>query len=144
MKKISILTSSLLVTAVATFIAVSKIQAQSIPKEVPKSGVTISYNSDKSIKRIDAVFTNNLTLDSLINISEILEKKNINLRYRSMEFDDKGHLTGISCEVSENNQMGRGGFSVGYLDSLNSEIAFGFYYDFSKNAKSPFCTGSCW
>lgn len=144
MKKVSILTSSLLVTVTATFILISKIQAQSIPKQVPKSGVSISYNSDKSIKRIDAVFTNELTLDSLISISEILEKTNIHVRYRSIGFDEKGQLTGISCEVSGNDQMGRGGFSVGYLDSLNSERAFGFYYDFSENAKSAFCSGSCW
>lgn len=144
MKKVSILTSSMLVTVVATFILVSKIQAQSIPKEVPKSGVSISYNNDKSVKRIDAVFTNKLTLDSLIDISETLEKKNIILKYRSMEFDDNGQLTGISCEVRENDNQESGGFSVGYLDSLNSDKAFGFYYDYSEDAKSSFCSGSCW
>ncbi len=134
----------MLVTAFATFTVVTKIQAQSILKEVPKSGVSITYNSDKSIRRIDAVFTNKLTLDSLIGISEILENKNISLKYRSMEFDDNGQLTGISCEVSENSHLGSGGFSVGYLDSLNNDQAFGFYYDYSTDAKSSFCSGSCW
>ena len=144
MRKISILTSSILVTGVATFILVSKIQAQSIPKEVPKSGISITYNSDKSVRRIDAVFTNKLTLDSLIDISETLKNMNISLKYRSMEFDDKGQLTGISCEITEDGDLGSGGFSVGHLDSLNGGNAFGFYYDYSADTESAFCSGSCW
>ena len=144
MKKISILTCSMFVTGSVTFIVVSKIQAQSIPKEVPKSGISITYNSDKSVKRIDAVFTNKLTLDSLIDISETLKNMNISLKYRSMEFDDKGQLTGISCEITEDGDLGSGGFSVGHLDSLNGGNAFGFYYDYSADAESAFCSGSCW
>ena len=144
MKKISILSSSMLIMAMTTFLVVSKIQAQSVKKQKPKSGITIIYNKDNSIKRIDAVFTNKLTLDSLMNMSEILREKKIIVAYRSMEFNKNGQLTGISCEVSENHSPSSGSFSVNYLDSSNKDKSFGFYYDYSTNSKSSFCTGSCW
>lgn len=95
MKKISILSSSMLVLVLTASLVVSKIQAQSVNKKDPKSGITFTLNKDKTIKKIDAVFTNKLTLDSLINIAETLKKKKIILAYRSLKFDNNGQ----ACHV---------------------------------------------
>lgn len=144
MKKVSILTLTGLIVGLTTIAVANKNQAEPVAKEKPKSGITIAYDEKKAIQRIDVVFTNQLNLDSLLNIVEILKNENIVVNYRQMEFDKKGQLTSINCEVSKNGSAPAGSFSVKNLNSVNKGNAFGFYYDYAKNAESSFCTGSCW
>jgi len=139
MRKVSILSLTAIVFTLATLL----IQAQPVAKKNPKSGITISYNQDNTIKRVDVVFTNDLTLDSLVAIKEKLSAVKISVAYKFMEFDDSGHLTGIACNMSDNEE-GKG--SSGYFKTpqFKPEVVSGFYYDYSKNAKEGFCCGSCW
>ncbi|MEQ8880468.1 MAG: helix-turn-helix transcriptional regulator [Cyclobacteriaceae bacterium] len=139
MRKISILT----LTTITLVASILLIQAQPVDKKKPHSGITITYNPDKSLKRVDVVFTNDLTLDSLIDIREKLLKANISVSYTFMEFDKDGHLTGIACNMSDN-QQGKGSSGSFHTSVIKPQALSGFYYDYSKNAKVGFCCGFCW
>lgn len=142
MRKFTVLSSSALLILVAIFFISGSIQAQS-KNPAPKSGLTIAYNVNNSIQRIDAVYTNELTLDSLIEISEELIEHGVLVTYRSMAFDETGHLTSIECEMKIKDTENGGSFSVKDLDSINKEHHFGFYINNSKDAKDRSCTGAC-
>ena len=139
MRKILILTLSAITLIVSTLL----IQAQPTNKKEPNSGITIIYNPDKSLKRVDVVFTNNLTLDSLINMRKKLSTIHISMTYTFMKFDNNGHLTGIACNMSDNME-GKGSSGSFHTSVIKPEVPSGFYYDYSKNAKEGFCCGSCW
>lgn len=138
MKKISILTSSFLMIGFL-FVFILETKAQSDSK-VNSNSLVIQFNNDESIKRIEAAFTNSLTLDSLIRIKNELKIKGITLNYINMEFDNTNHLLSIDCEVNCNDGFS-GSFSVDFLKALRKDKRFGFYRDYSKNAKKPFGTG---
>ena len=139
MKKISVLS----LVATAFTLATLLIQAQSVAQNHPTSGITINYNGDSAVERVDVVFTNELTLDSLITMKERLSALNISIDYKFMEFDDSGHLTGIACKMGDNQA---GGSGSGYFNApvLKDEAVSGFYYDYSSDAKKGFCCGTCW
>lgn len=143
MEKITILSSSALIIVFATFVIGSKTQAQS-PKPVAKSGLTISYNEDQTIKRVDAVFTTSLTLDSVVAIAEALEDEKIIVSYKSLEFNEQGYLESIECEVTNRVTETGGSFEVKNLSTIDKNHSFGFYYDYSEDAETSFCSGSCW
>ena len=142
MKKISILTTSFLMMGLAMFVFISKIQAQPDHKNVFKS-IVVQYNDDKTIKRIDVRFSNHLTFDSLIFIKNNLKAKGISIDYETVSFDKKGYLLEISCHVKSNRSGESGSFKMGLLNTINKDKKIGFFYDFSKNAKTSFCTGAC-
>ena len=138
MKKISILSTSLLMIGfIFAFIIETKAQSEN-PKNL--KSLTIQFNEDNSIKRIETAFTNNLTLDSLVSIKNELKTRRITVNYKMIEFDSSNHLLKIDCEVNCNDGFS-GGFSIGYLNGENKNKRFGFYRDYSKNPKSPFGTG---
>lgn len=143
MKKVTILSSSALVLFLAAFMISGQMQAQ-LRKPAPKDGLTTSYNKDNTIKRIDAVFTNKLTLDSLTKISKDLAEYGINVSYRSMSFDKGGFLTSIECEVRKEGSDTGGSFTVKDLNTTNKDHHFGFYYNYSEEAENRFCAGACW
>ena len=138
MKKVSILTSFFLVVGLTLIILPSKINAQSGNKEQFNS-VTIKYDENKIIKRIEVVFTNVLTLDSLVRIKNDLQTKNISINYKKIDFDKNNFLKSIDCEVDCNDGFS-GSFEID-LGTLDKNEKFGFYRDYSKNAKSTFGTG---
>ncbi|MFT4737883.1 MAG: transcriptional regulator with XRE-family HTH domain [Cyclobacteriaceae bacterium] len=139
MRKVSILS----LVAIAFALTTLHIQAQPSFKKNPKSGITISQNKDNSIERIDVVFTNELTLDSLIDIKKRLSEIKISLTYTSMGFDENGQLTGIGCNMSDK-QKGKGSSGGFEIPEFRPEAVVGFYYDYSKKAKLGFCNGACW
>lgn len=143
MRKLTILSSTAMLLFSTIFLIGGNIQAQT-KKTQPKSGLTINYNPDNSIERIDAVFTHELTLDSLINISDNLAEHGIKVSYRSMAFDEKGFLTAIDCVVMDAKTQQGGSFSVENLDTSNRNHQFGFYFNYSKDPKDRFCSGACW
>ena len=143
MRKFTVLSSSALLILVTIIFISGSIQAQT-KNPAPKSGLTITYNEDKSINRIDAVYTNELTLDSLFEISEELVEHGVIVTYRSMAFDKTGHLTSIECEMKVKETETGGAFSVKDLDTANKKHHFGFYVNNSKDAKERSCTGACW
>jgi transcriptional regulator with XRE-family HTH domain len=135
MKKISILSLSTLTIALSLFALTSNVFAQTSGKK--KNSISIEKNPDKSIKRIEVRFTNELTYDSLVFIKNALEKHDIKINYKIIEFNDNNRLKAISCEAFT--EMGSGSF---YVSQLDSSSVGGFYRDYSKNAKIPFCIGS--
>lgn len=143
MRKLTILSSTVLVIFIALFLVSSEIQARA-NTPAPGSGLTIIFNKDKSIKRVDAVYTHKLTLDSLTTISSKLATHGILVSYRSMAFNESGLLTSIECEIKIKGKETGGSFSVKDLDSTNKNHHYGFYIDNSINANDRFCTGSCW
>ncbi|MEQ6119773.1 hypothetical protein [Reichenbachiella sp. MALMAid0571] len=136
MKKISILGLIAIALLMGAFQFVSELSIH--PKEL-KHGLSIAFDRDGSTKRIDAVFSNVLTFDSLVNMKSTLNELGITLTYESMRFDPDGQLTQIECEVNCKDGMS-GGFAA---DSLTIEKWTGFYRDYSHNAKTAFCAGPC-
>lgn len=138
MKKISILSTSLLMIGFI-FVFIIETKAQSENHKNFKS-LTIQFNEDNSVKRIEAAFTNNLTLDSLIRIKNELKVRGITVNYKKYEFDAGNHLLKIDCEVNCNDGY-NGSFAIGLLNAENKDKRFGFYRDYSKNSVSHFGTG---
>lgn len=135
MKKISILSSATLIVILCFITFSSNIFAVTPSK---KNSIYIEKNADKSVKRIEVRFTNQLTFDSLIAIKNVLETYNIPINYKKLEFDDNNRLSYITCEASTGRE--RGSFSMYLSDSTKTG---GFYRDYSKDAKPTFCIGSC-
>ena len=138
MKKISILTTSVLLIV---FLCVNLLNAKAQSANIKKQkSLTIQLNEDKSIKRIEAAFTRNLTLDSLIQIKKELQVIGITIHYKKIEFGVHNQLLNLDCEVICNDGYS-GSFGTGILNSQNKDRKFGFYRDYSLNSVSPFCTG---
>lgn len=134
MKKISILSIITLTIALSLFAFTSNVFAQTSGKK--KHSISIDKKADKSIKRIEVRFTNELTYDSLVFIKNALEEYDIKINYKKIEFDESNRLKAISCEAFT--ELGSGSF---YESQLDSTRVGGFYCDYSKNAKSRFCIG---
>lgn len=141
MKKISILSTSLLMIVFLFVLIIDTIsQTNNISND---NCLSVELNVDKSVKRIEAVFTNRLTLDSLVRVKNELENYGITINYKKLEFDKKNQLTSIYCDV-DCNDGNKGSFGIGMLNSDNKMRRMGFFRDYSKKAKIPFCTGGCW
>jgi transcriptional regulator with XRE-family HTH domain len=142
MKKISILATSSLIIGLAVFIFVSETKAQSSSGNEPISSVNAENNPYyvKTKERIEVVFTNKLTFDSLVNIKNDLKVRGIIINYTKIEFDNRNQLLSIDCEIDCKDGF-KGSFGAVLLNSTNKNKRFGFYRDYSKNTKSPFGTG---
>ncbi|MEB2779341.1 hypothetical protein U3A58_02970 [Algoriphagus sp. C2-6-M1] len=140
MKKISILSISLL-TVGLLFVIVLNTEAQSNNIKNGNS-LLVELNADESIKRIETVFTNSLTLDSLVRVKNELQKLGISVDYKALEFDENNRLLSISCDVNCNDGF-KGSFAIGMLNAVNKNKRIGFVRDYSATVKSPFCTGGC-
>ena len=139
MRKISILTTSLMMVGLAMFVFISKTNAQPDNKNVFKS-IVVQYNDDNSIKRIEVRFSNYLTFDSLTFIKNDLKAKGVTISYKKIGFDKKGRLSEIDCAVESSFSDESGSFGgIGF----SKDDKMGFFYDYSKNAKIPFCAGGC-
>jgi len=136
MRKISILSMPLLMV-VLLFVSIFNTAAQSMDIQNHNS-LIIQLNEDKSIKRIEASFTNNLTLDSLIQIKKDLQDRGITVHYRRLEFNTHNLLSSIDCQVICND-----GFSGSFETKItqNKDRRIGFFRDYSPNSESPFGTG---
>ncbi len=131
MKKISILTLAALMVTLGLY-------AINPDKEVIKNNnsITTIYNKDKTLKYIEVRFSNNLTMDSLINIRATLKNYNIKVNYKKIVFNKSNHLQELYCEAFT--ELGGGAFSNTFLDSRVD----GFYCNYSKDAESKFCIGA--
>lgn len=136
MKKISILTSSISVIVVTLLLISSEITAQS--EISSKNSLNVIKNNDKSISRIEVSFSENLNLDSLINIQDRLNKLGIDMIYKELKFNDTGQLTRICINVDCNDGF-KGGYCSG-VESLKHQERLGFYRDYN-DSKNPFGTG---
>lgn len=138
MRKISILTASLLLI---TLLCVNFLTAEDQSEKFKnKKSLSIQMNDNNSVKRVEVAFTHCLTLDSLVNIKNELQKIGIVLHYKKIEFDVHNLLVNLDCEVICNDGFS-GSFGTGLLSSQNSNRRIGFYRDYTRNAKSPFGTG---
>jgi transcriptional regulator with XRE-family HTH domain len=141
MRKLSILTPAFLIIGMALFLFISEAQAQN-KKEITDNSIIVFYNHDKSVKRIEARFSNHLTYDSLVYVKNRLITLGITINYRKIIFDDNNQLLEIDCSIDCNDGY-KGSFAVPFLNSDNINERRGFFRDYTKNAKSPFCTGGC-
>ncbi len=140
MKKISILsTSFFLIGFLFVLILETQAQANNVKND---QCLSIEFNVDKSVKRIEAVFTNSLTLDSLVRVKEELDNYEITISYKKLEFDKNNQLISVYCDVDCNDGF-KGSFGTGILSDDNKMKRMGFVRDYSKTAKTPFCTGGC-
>lgn len=140
MKKVSVLTIAILLITIF-FVNIFKIDAQS-DLDAKNKNLTIELNEDKSISKIQAYFTNDLSLDELTEVKNKLAENGISIFYRNLEFDEKGGLLGISCDVDCADGF-KGSFSIGMLNSVNKNKRIGFVRNYSSDTKTPFCTGGC-
>lgn len=139
MRKLLILSSlSLIIGLLFVFVIDTKSQTE----KPNNNSLLIQFNEDKSIQRIKAVFTNHLTLDSLLSIKNELELHGITVNYNKIEFDRTHRLLSIYADVDCNDGY-KGSFGIGSLNADNKKKRMGFVRDYSKNAKIPFCTGGC-
>lgn len=137
MRKISILSVSTFLI-VFMFLSIFNLTAQTDNAKRQKS-LTIQRNEDNTVKRVEAAFTHNLTLDSLVQIKQDLQNIGITIHYKKIEFDVHNLLLSIDCQVISNDGFS-GSFGIETLNML-SDKRFGFYRDYSPNSKSPFGTG---
>lgn len=140
MTKISILSASFLMIGFL-FSLILDTNAQS-GKLKNNNCLTLKLNADKSVSRIEAVFTNSLTLDSLVRVKNELEAHGIIINYKTLEFDNKNQLTSIGFDVDSKDGY-KGSAAIGMMNTANSNKRIGFFRDYSKSAKTPFCTGGC-
>ena len=140
MKKISILSITLLLTSFF-FVKIFKTDAQSVTLD-KSNNLTIELNEDNSIAKVNAFFTNDLSLDELTEVKNKLAENGINIFYRSLEFDENGGLLGIACDVDCTDGY-KGSFSIGMLNSINKDKKIGFVRNYSDDGETPFCTGGC-
>lgn len=138
MKKISILSTSVFLI-VFLCLSILNTKAQSDNLKSQKS-LIIKLNSDKSVKSVEAAFTRNLTLDSLVQIKQKLQDIGITIHYKKIEFDVHNLLSNLDCEVICNDGFS-GSFGTGILSTQGKGNRYGFYRDYSPNSKSPFGTG---
>jgi hypothetical protein len=95
--------------------------------------------SQKDKERVEVVFTKKQTNEDLINIKKDLSTKGISIDFIKLEFDSFKCLCEIDFYVNCNDGF-KGKAKCNF--KLNPPKKFGFYRDYSKNAKSPFRCGS--
>lgn len=141
MRKISILTTFCLMIALAVFFSIQETKAQSTQEDKPASSKTSNRpNYIKTKERIEVAFTNDLTFDSLIYIRQDLKSRGLIIEYKKLEFDGNDRLQSIECKIwDEKGKMG-GSFTNELLNSKRNE-RYGFFRDYSANAKTPFSIG---
>ena len=140
MRKLSILSIAILLISFF-FVKAFNTDAQSVRSDKTKN-LSIELNKDNTIAKIHAYFTNDLRLDELTEVKNKLAENGINIHYRTLEFDKKGGLLGIACEVDCSDGY-KGSFSIGMLNSINKDKRIGFVRNYAEDAKTPFCTGGC-
>jgi hypothetical protein len=121
------------------FVSILNLKAQTDNVKRQKS-LTIQRNEDNSVKRVEAAFTHNLTLDSLVQIKQDLQNIGITIHYKKIEFDVHNLLLSLDCQVISNDGFS-GSFGTGDLSALDRNKRVGFYRDYSPDSKSPFGTG---
>ena len=138
MKKISILsTSALLIIFLCVNLLTANAQTDNVKN---KKSLVIKMNEDKSVKRVDAAFAHNLTLDSLVQIKKDLQEIGITIHYKKIEFDVHNLLLNLDCEVICNDGFS-GSFGTGDLSTRNRNERIGFFRDYTPNCGIPFGTG---
>ena len=137
MRKILILSVSTCLI-IFMYVSIFNAKAQTVNVKRQKS-LTIQRNEDNTVKRVEAAFTHNLTLDSLVQVKQELQNIGITIHYKKIEFDVHNLLISIDCQVISNDGFS-GSFGIEKLNML-SDKKFGFYRDYSPNSKSPFGTG---
>jgi transcriptional regulator with XRE-family HTH domain len=137
MKKISILSAS---TFLIAFLCISIFSAKAQSSDLKKQkSLTIERNKDKTVKRVEAAFTRNLTLDSLVQIKKDLQVIGIVVQYKKIEFDVHNLLLNLDCLVICNDGFS-GSFGTGDLTMRNRTERIGFYRDYTPNCSTPFGT----
>ena len=87
--------------------------------------------------KIEVVFNRQLDFNDIVKIKLDLSQKGIVINYKSLAFDENGKLKSIDFYVDC-----KDGFSGGASENnLSNQSRFGFYRDYTKDAKSPFGTG---
>lgn len=134
MKKISILTACFLMLTMAVYALV--------PTPTRKTNIQLLKEKKRphcliSKDKVDVLFTNKLTFDSLVVIKNQLKDIGITLDYQKLAFDNNNQLLSIDCKVYYDDNSS-GSFSAPLLDE---DSAPGFYYNNSANAKVPFAIG---
>ena len=87
--------------------------------------------------KIAVLFSKNTSFAQLAAIRQDLQKDGIELEYQALEFDKNGALLKISFRVDC-----RDGFAGSATSTnLTTENSFGFYRDYTRDAKNPFKVG---
>lgn len=136
MRKISILSTSVIILV---FLCVNIISAAAQSANNKQQSLIVELNKDKTVKKVEATFSRNLTFDSLFQIKKDLQALNIVLNYKKIEFDVHNLLVELDCEVICNDGFS-GSFGTGDLRKQKSNTRIGFYRDYA-NIGSPFGTG---
>lgn len=140
MKKISILSTTLLLTAFL-FMTIFHLNGQSKTKQ-NMNCLRIERNNDQSVKSISAMFSYQLTLDSLVQVRNELDQLGINLDYEKLEFDDNNHLLNVSATVNCNDGFS-GDFTAKNLNQAIEKNRTGFVRNYNSDEEIQFCSGTC-
>jgi hypothetical protein len=106
---------------------------------IPEISFCQNSDSQKDKERVEVVFTNKQTNLDLMNIKKDLSSKGISIDFIKLEFDSLKFLCEIDFYVNCNDGY-KGKAKCNF--KLNPPKKFGFYRDYSKNAKNPFRCGS--
>ena len=139
MKKLTILIASAFIIILSSIMISSSFSANVGNDDYP-SGLHIVYNNDNTLKEVTLNATNELTLDSLMNIKSRLEAEGITFNYRSLVFDNNYKLVKIIADVNFHDGIS-GTMVVDSLDSNKHECDRGFRRNYDKNKKVTFLNG---
>jgi len=88
--------------------------------------------------RIEVIISNQLEFNDLVKIKLDLSQKEIVMNYKKLEFDKNGKLQEIDFSVDC-----KDGFQgEAFNNNLTNQSHFGFFRDYSTDAKTPFGTGN--
>jgi hypothetical protein len=89
-------------------------------------------------KKFQILFNKNTGFTELSLIQAECDKKGIRLTYKKIEYNEEGKLQSLSFRVDC-----KDGFSgAASTDRLMENSLFGFFRDYTENAKSPFAVGA--
>ena len=99
--------------------------------------ITSAFTSQTPKPRVEVFFNKSTGFSELVIIKAKLEKQNIFLDYKKIEYNKKGELVALSFSVDCMD-----GFSgSASTDNIPAGKTFGFYRDYSDKSESPFGTG---
>jgi len=105
------------------------------------------YNIIKNtLKYVEVAFTNKLTFDSLVHITNKMKSLGVDVKYSKLSFDKNDKLVSIGCSVYCKNSRNGGSFFTANLNALSQKIRkrkgkYGFYYNYGDHIKNSFAIG---
>ncbi|MCS7037277.1 MAG: hypothetical protein RMJ33_11695 [Saprospiraceae bacterium] len=100
--------------------------------------ISLTSSFAQRVPKIEVYFQRHHSQQDLNNIKEELAVMGIELQYERVEFDERGHLTGLGIRVDC-----KDGFSgSAHMSPVPEDLSFGFVRDYREDSALPFAIGA--